>query len=135
MSDRESFDHHRLHVYRLATTFFRESYRLSQPIRRDDSFLRYQFLRAALSIKANIAEGAGDIQPKEKARFYRIARRSAHESAVLLEEVEFLLLSDKGVCDQLYAMLRRIMLALGRKMEARGRSAGPRRKPTRKTTK
>ena len=33
----------------------------------------------------NIAEGAGEFAPKEKARFYRMARRSATESAAVLD--------------------------------------------------
>ena len=37
---------------------------------------------------ANIAEGAGEFSPKEKARFYRMARRSANEVAAWLEIVE-----------------------------------------------
>ena len=41
--------------------------------------------RAASSIVANIAEGAGEFSRKEKARFYRMARRSAIEMAAWLE--------------------------------------------------
>jgi len=33
----------------------------------------------------NIAEGAGEFAPKEKVRFYRMARRSATESAAVLD--------------------------------------------------
>ncbi len=125
LSDRESFDHTRLEVYQLATQFFRLAYQLSQRIRREDSFLKYQFLRAALSIKTNIAEGSGEFRPKEKARFYRIARRSAHEAASLLEDIEFLLKLTKAECDPLYSMLRRLitmLIHLGRGMEERERS-------------
>jgi four helix bundle protein len=32
----------------------------------------------------NIAEGAGEFSPSEKARFYRMARRSATECAAIL---------------------------------------------------
>jgi four helix bundle protein len=38
-----------------------------------------------VSIALNIAEGAGEFAPREKARFYRIARRSATESAAILD--------------------------------------------------
>ncbi|MEM1418216.1 MAG: four helix bundle protein, partial [Myxococcota bacterium] len=34
---------------------------------------------------ANIAEGAGEFSPSEKARFYRMARRSAIETVAWIE--------------------------------------------------
>jgi four helix bundle protein len=33
----------------------------------------------------NLAEGAGEFSSREKARFYRLARRSATESAAILD--------------------------------------------------
>jgi four helix bundle protein len=33
----------------------------------------------------NIAEGAGEYRPKEKARFYRMSRRSADEASTALD--------------------------------------------------
>jgi len=42
-----------------------------------------QLDRAASSINANIAEGAGEFSPAEKARFYRMALRSANECGAL----------------------------------------------------
>ena len=47
--------------------------------------LRNQLERSATSIVANIAEGAGEFSPSEKARFYRMARRSAIETAAWIE--------------------------------------------------
>ena len=44
-----------------------------------------QLRRAASSVALNIAEGAGEFTPREKARFYRIARRSATECAAVLD--------------------------------------------------
>ncbi len=41
--------------------------------------------RAATSIVLNIAEGAGEFSPADKQRFYRMARRSATESAAILD--------------------------------------------------
>lgn len=40
-----------------------------------------QLVKAALSVMLNIAEGSGEYMPAEKARFYRMARRSAFETA------------------------------------------------------
>jgi four helix bundle protein len=36
-------------------------------------------------LEINIAEGAGEFAPEEQARFYRMARRSATESATILD--------------------------------------------------
>lgn len=44
-----------------------------------------QLHRAATSIALNVAEGAGEFSPAEKARFYRIARRSATECAAAVD--------------------------------------------------
>ena len=44
-------------------------------------YMRDQLRRAANSVVLNIAEGAGEFSPSEKARFYRIAKRSATEAA------------------------------------------------------
>lgn len=44
-----------------------------------------QLMRAATSMPLNIAEGAGEFSAKDKARFYRIARRSATECAAALD--------------------------------------------------
>jgi four helix bundle protein len=47
-----------------------------------------QLDRAATSIVLNIAEGAGEFSKDEKHRFYRIARRSATETAAILDVLE-----------------------------------------------
>jgi len=44
-----------------------------------------QLQRAADSVVLNIAEGAGEFSSKEKARFYRIARRSAVECVAAVD--------------------------------------------------
>lgn len=45
------------------------------------AYIRDQLRRAANSVPLNIAEGAGEFAPAEKARFYRMAKRSATEAA------------------------------------------------------
>ena len=42
-------------------------------------YLKVQLRRAALSILLNLSEGATETEPREKARMYRLARRSAAE--------------------------------------------------------
>ncbi len=88
---RDAFGYRKLKVYQRANEFFRTAYVLGNRLKRNEGFIKSQFLRAALSIKLNIAEGSGEIRPKEKARLYRIARRSAEECSSLLDDIEFAL--------------------------------------------
>ena len=44
-----------------------------------------QLQRAGTSISLNIAEGSGEFSVNEKSRFYRMAKRSATESAAILD--------------------------------------------------
>ena len=48
-------------------------------------YLKDQWLRAALSILLNIAEGSGRTGRKEKIRFYNIARSSVFECVALTD--------------------------------------------------
>ena len=52
---------------------------------RERWYLRDQIRRAALSILLNLREGAAEVPALEKARFYRMAKRSAAEVAAGLE--------------------------------------------------
>lgn len=52
---------------------------------RDKAYLADQLQRAGTSVPLNIAEGAGEYAINEKARFYRIAKRSATECASILD--------------------------------------------------
>ena len=82
--DRE-LDHERLDVYGVAVEFLARAYRLSRDLPRGQGELSDQLLRAAVSIVLNIAEGAGESAIKEKARFFRMAKRSANECAAVLD--------------------------------------------------
>ncbi|MBI4409604.1 MAG: four helix bundle protein [Gemmatimonadetes bacterium] len=76
------FDHERLEVYQLAADFFvlADGWFKKRILSRR-TVLGDQLSRSAVSMPLNIAEGAGEFRPKEKARFYRIALRSTSESA------------------------------------------------------
>lgn len=54
----------------------------------------HQLDRAATSIALNIPEGGDEFAAPEKARFYRIARRSATECAAILDVAQALELTE-----------------------------------------
>ena len=58
------------------------------------AYLSDQLRRAVASIPLTLAEGAGEFAPADKARFYRMARRSATETAAVLDVLAVLGLAD-----------------------------------------
>ena len=79
------FDHERMEVYRAALRFVRSASVIRSGLGAGRNALADQLDRASVSIALNIAEGAGEVARREKARFYRIARRSATECAAILD--------------------------------------------------
>jgi four helix bundle protein len=79
------FSHERLDVYHAAVEWLVIADELADSLPRGRAYLSDQLRRAAASISLNIAEGAGEFAGAEKARFYRIARRSATECAAILD--------------------------------------------------
>jgi hypothetical protein len=67
---------------------------------------------AASSIPLNIAEGAGEFAAADKARFYRFARRSATESAALIDVLAVLELTDEPLRTRARGLLLRIVAML-----------------------
>ncbi len=82
------FHHNRLIVYRKSIEFVAIMAAIIPTIEPMYGFLRDQLGRAATSISFNIAEGSAEIKALEKARIYRIARRSACECAAILDVLE-----------------------------------------------
>ena len=80
-----ALDHEQLHVYQMALDFLVLSDSLIGSMPRGHAYLADQLYRAAASVCLNIAEGAGEFSPSDKARFYRMARRSATECAAILD--------------------------------------------------
>ena len=82
---RTRLNHESLHVYRAALDFieFSEALLAHVPPRR--ASVAEQLRRAAVSIPANIAEGYGRRGRRDRARFYDIARGSAHECSAILD--------------------------------------------------
>ena len=78
-------DHERLDIYQHALAFVATAHQIADALPGKRGDLGDQLRRASTSIALNIADGAGEFAPREKARFYRIARRSAVECAAVLD--------------------------------------------------
>jgi four helix bundle protein len=113
MSTTEFFlDHERLEVYGLAREHAREAHRLIQILPSGRADVADQYRRASLSIPLNIAEGGGEYAPAEKARFYRMAKRSATECAAVLDHMVDLQMLPEREIHKAKTLLRRIVGAL-----------------------
>lgn len=106
------FDHERLDVYGAAIDFVAVADDIVERLPRGRGYLADQLQRAATSVALNIAEGAGEFSPPEKARFYRMAKRSATESAAVLDVVRRLELGADSVLDRGRELLLRIVSML-----------------------
>ncbi|HUF13687.1 MAG TPA: four helix bundle protein [Longimicrobiales bacterium] len=72
-------------VYREAMAFAIAVDEFAEALPRFRGYLKDQLRRASLSILLNLREGGTELLPREKARFYRIAKRSAAECATALD--------------------------------------------------
>jgi four helix bundle protein len=81
----DQFDHEKLDVYQTAVDWVSLAQDIADALPRGKGNLADQLQRASSSITLNIAEGAGEFSGAEKARFYRIAKRSATECAAILD--------------------------------------------------
>ena len=79
------FEHEKLEVYQLSRELNREICRLTKIASRGAYDHLDQLVRAGSSITRNLAEGGGEWSTKEKAKFYRYAKRSAAEVAASLD--------------------------------------------------
>lgn len=89
-------DHEKLTVYQVAIEFVVLADEVIEHLPRGRGYLSDQLQRAALSIPLNIAEGAGEYAIDEKARFYRMAKRSATECAGVLDVCQRLRLVEEN---------------------------------------
>ena len=77
------FDHDRLDVYRLAIEYTAETFAVAKDLSGVHRHARDQWLRASQSVPLNIAEGNGKRSPKDRARYFEIARGSALECTAI----------------------------------------------------
>jgi four helix bundle protein len=106
------FEHERLDVYRTSIEYLATADEFADTLPKGRAYLVDQIRRAATSIPLNIAEGAGEYAAAEKARFYRIARRSATESAAVLDVCRTVQLGDEKRIDAGRNLLLRIVAML-----------------------
>jgi four helix bundle protein len=106
------FDHERLDVYVASIDFIALVDEIVEHLPRGRAYLADQLQRAATSITLNIAEGAGEYSANDKARFYRLARRSATESAAILHVCERLKLLEQSRYQAGRELLLRIVAML-----------------------
>ncbi len=83
-----ALDHTKLDVYHRALELLDHVDRIQVLIPPGRAHLKDQLDRAGTSIVLNIAEGAGEFSLADKQRFYRMARRSATETAAILDILE-----------------------------------------------
>src|SRR3989337_3675928 len=91
-----ALDHEKLDVYHVAVEFVIVADGIVDHLPRGRGYLSDQLQHAALSISLNIAEGAGEYSIDEKARFYRMAKRSATEWAGILDVCQRLQLLEQN---------------------------------------
>jgi len=103
-----SFDHERMDVYKVAIEFIAMADEVTENLPRGRAYLTDQLRRACTSIALNIAEGTGEFSGDEKARFYRMAKRSATECAAVLDVCRRLALADVNRLDAGRELLLRI---------------------------
>ena len=95
--DNNFFHFEDLKVYQKSLDYLDYVYEISKKFPSSELFmLTSQFLRASQSISLNIAEGAGEYAVDEKARFYRMAKRSATECAGVLDVCQRLRLVEEN---------------------------------------
>jgi len=128
--ERMRFDFERLDVFGVALDAVAILDELAEELPDGRGYIRDQLRRAATSIALNIAEGDGEFAPAEKARFYRMARRSATECAGQVMVCRRLGLTDAPRVDGALDVLQRVigmLVTLVRRCGARaqGRIDGP----------
>ena len=123
-----TFDHERLDVYRLALEFVAVANDVVEALPRGRAYLADQLQRAATSIALNVAEGAGEYSKKDKARFYRMARRSATECAAIMDVCRIVHVADPAAHIQkgrtLLLRIVSMLVAMCRVKERTGTGSG-----------
>jgi four helix bundle protein len=118
------FDFERMQVYQLSLTAIDHANVIIQKMPRGNYSLTDQLRRAIASVSLNVAEGIGEFKPKEKARFYRMALRSASESCSIVQiahRIGAASSEDYQYCYELLERISKMLTNLIGAMERRAR--------------
>ena len=114
-------DFEKLDVYRAAIEFVVTADALVERLPAGRAYLVDQLRRAATSIVLNIAEGSGEYSRPDKARFYRMARRSGYECLAVLDVLAAVRITDatelrngRTLLDRIGAMLTKMITSTER---------------------
>jgi four helix bundle protein len=114
------FDHERWDVYIASLELVVLISNIVEHFPRGKKYLADQLQRAGASVPLNIAEGAGENSLSEKARFYRIAKRSATESSSVFD----ICLQLRIIDEQEYNRGRKLLLRIVAMLTKMARIAG-----------
>jgi four helix bundle protein len=106
------FEHMR--VFRLGVDLVEAVDSLDRALARRKPALNHQLQDAAVSVLANIGEGATELSRADKRRFYRYALRSTGECAALIHAAERIEALPDDAIDGVLALLLRIRTNLFR---------------------
>jgi four helix bundle protein len=118
MNPPAQFDHDRLDVYHAVIEFVGLAGEIVEALPRGRAYVKDQLARASLSIATNLAEGAGEFRRKDKARFYRMATRSATECAAIVDGCRKLRIVDDALAQRARERLLRVVSMLTRLAKA-----------------
>ena len=107
-----SFPHRNMDVWKMAIEAVVMIVKITDAIPARDSWLAKQIRRAAGSMVLNLGEACGEHSPLEKARFLRISRRSAYETADGLQLVKVFTRPQEKQIDEADTALGRIAAML-----------------------
>ena len=121
------FPHERLDVYQASIEFLALSEEIASSLPKGRAYV----VRASLSISLNVAEGAGEFAQADKARFYRMARRSGTECVAILDACRILkltadaeLVRGRDLLHRVVSMLTAMVLRLSEPGTGTGTNTG-----------
>ena len=119
-------DYRKLRAWQAAKMMVVATYRVTERMPRDERFgLTAQIRRAAVSVVANLAEGAGRSGDRELMRYVSIARGSAQELICELELSEALGMIPEDVVAPVIGQARTVAALLSRLHDALGAERPP----------
>lgn len=121
------FDFEKLFVFQRSLELAAEIDLIVEALPPRRAYLADQIRRAASSVTLNIGEGAGEFVRREKARFYRYARRSATETGAAIVLIEKLKLAEPRLTENAREYLWQVISMLTTLVNAQaagGRSWG-----------